>query len=328
MAEGGGEEFGAAVTGFWEEEMLERGVFFFVGLDDAVGLVDFYLGVLFSVEDVEGCWLGCGLFFCLAGLVNVVGGAGLLGFFWVCVWTVAEEFVDDGVGGIGVGGLGLGAEEEVAGSKVVDDGLDAGVLVEVVAEGAFEGGVVVSGAGEHGEVTAGGDAGDADAGGIVADFCGVGAEPADGGFEVVNLAGELGLVGEAVLDVGDGEAVRDEPVGAGVFAGALLPAATVEGDDEGGVLCEEGEVEVEVESLSVGGEVAVFFFFFGGGCSFYAGVGEVAVGGAAEVEVGEFEVVKESGVPGGGHECGGESWLVGCVADLVDFFRIILSSRF
>jgi len=125
---------------------------------------------------------------------------------------------------------------------------------------------VIVGSGEEGEVAAGGDAEEANFSSIVAEGDGIGAEPTDGGFEVVDLGGEGVFRREAVLDAGYGKAVGDEPTGAGFFVGACAPASAMKVDDEGAVCLEKGEVEVEFEVLVLSG----------------GGVGEVSVGGAVE----------------------------------------------
>ena len=77
----------------------------------------------------------------------------------------------------------------------------------------------------------------------------MGAEPADGGFAVVELCGPVGLVGEPVADGGaDVVAVSDEGgEDAGVVFGSAFPAAAVDIDEErAGFVCGFfGEIKVE-----------------------------------------------------------------------------------
>jgi len=121
--DGIGGKFGAAVACVFDDVVLNGELSFLVGVDHAVGLVDFDLGVSFSVEEVEGGRV----------LVEVEGGAGELCELGVFVGSGAEEFMDNGAGSVAGAGLGFGAKDEVSGAKVVDDGLYGAVLVEVVA---------------------------------------------------------------------------------------------------------------------------------------------------------------------------------------------------
>lgn len=91
---------------------------------------------------------------------------------------------------------------EIGGAVVVADGLDAAGLIKVIAD--VKGFHLATGADKSGEVSACGATPDAEACGVDLVCRGVRAQPANGGFAVLDLRGENGMAAEAVVDAGDG----------------------------------------------------------------------------------------------------------------------------
>jgi hypothetical protein len=117
----------------------------------------------------------------------------------------AQELIDGVAGGVEFGGVAV--MEEIGGAKEIDDALDGAGLVKVRAD--VEVGDLPCHAEEGDEVAAGGGAPNADAGGIDVVLPGVGAEPADGGFAILDLGGKGGVLAETVLDAGGDVAEGD-----------------------------------------------------------------------------------------------------------------------
>ncbi len=113
----------------------------------------------------------------------------------------------------------MGHAGDAGGAVPIDDGLDTG------------GGVVPGGAEVGHEMAAGGGAPEGDAGGVDVVLFGVGTEPAEGGFAVVDVGGEGGFLGVAVADAGAGVALLDEGEDGGLFFRAGSPGAAVDPDD-------------------------------------------------------------------------------------------------
>jgi hypothetical protein len=299
---GAAEAVAAVVNG--DEEGFDTG--FFQGGVDFLALGVGNEGVLGAVGGEEGGVAGG----------DVGDGGGFGGDFGAVLDAAAEEEGFRVVGGFAVDGAFLSDHgEEVFRAEEVDDAGDLAGLVEVFAEGAFEGFDVATGAEVGDEVAAGGGAPDGDFSGVEVVFFGIGFDPADGGFAVVDLRGPLGFVGEAIAD-GDAGVVAAGEVGGEVVdaAGfvAAFPTAAVDEDDDGergGGFGGFGEVEVEALTgvFGVGvGEVEFGVDVFGeAGCAGFAFWGGGLLGGGDEG--GEEE--DEEGLHGGGRNTrwGGES---------------------
>lgn len=155
--------------------------------------------------------------------------------------------------------------------------------------------------GGGGEVATGGAATGGDFIGVDAEFIGVAADPADGGFGVGDTVFDFDVVprGDAIFG-GDGDHAAIGEVFAlflELFRGAAFPAAAEEEDDGGGVGIGRvigGVVDVEGEFGAVDGLVGFLFRgalgCFGGSGGFFLGLGEVeAVGEGEEGDEGEDE---------------------------------------
>lgn len=126
-------------------------------------------------------------------------------------------------------------------------------MVEVAADATLQLFVAGGGAEKDREMCSGGGADDGDAGGVAAIFAGVGAEPADGGFAIVDLRGIDGVLSEAIANGGDGEARLGEPLEGEFLAIASGPCAAMDVDDEGWFFASGcGDVEVEEEFFCSG----------------------------------------------------------------------------
>ena len=131
---------------------------------------------------------------------------------------------------------------EVRGAEPIDAALDGAGLLEVRAHVEI---AHMAGDGEQGgEVAAGAGAPRGDFLRVVAVLGGVRAQPADGGFAILDLRGEDGVLAEPILDAGDGDAFLEQGLAGRVGLAAGVPAAAVDPDDQGtGGL--RGEVEIE-----------------------------------------------------------------------------------
>ena len=203
-------ELGAAVAGAVEDFEFDAGAGGFEGCDEDFALFhgDERVGV--AVLDEEG------------GIVfgGVTGGVGVVGEFQILLDEGADQLVFGGLGGVVIHGGGVVRHAGDAGGAIpIDDGLDAG------------GGVVTGGTEIGHEMAAGGGAPEGDAGGVDIVFFGVGAEPAEGGFAVVDVGGEGGFLGVPVADAGAGVALLDEGEDWRLFLGAGAPGAAVDPDD-------------------------------------------------------------------------------------------------
>jgi len=198
--------------------------------------------------------------------IHIGERTGRSGLCWMVGNGAAEEHGDVGVG-IGAE-RGVGDEAvQIRGRIEGADALDAAGISKVAADVALKGGVI-GGVGEkEGEVTTGGGAEDADAGGIEVEAGGVGAEPADGTLAVKELGGKGRDGGEAVIEADDGEVLRGhETDGTGVLATGV-PSAAVDPDYDG----KRADdffwfVEIEAEGLVVDAcvfEVALDFHGIG-----------------------------------------------------------------
>ena len=165
---------------------------------------------------------------------------------------IATEEEGEDFGGVDAFAVGFG---EVAGAVVIHDAIDSAGLIEVAF--AFELLDAGGDAEELGEVATGGSTGDTDAVRVDVIFGGACAQPADGGFTVMDCGGE-GIFGRKTVGDGDGDIsvlgeVKAELVVS--FAGAGAEAAAVDADDGGegaGGVLGLGEVELEMLVIGVG----------------------------------------------------------------------------
>jgi len=197
-------------------------------------------GVLAAEDDQEGR--------IVRGDVGV--GRGGFGFGKVGAHGAAEQFGDGGGGVLRINDAAVTWEgKEVAGTREIGDAGDFGNRTGR-SDLAVQIGDVLGGAEQADEMAAGGDADEADAGGIDAVVRGVSAEPAEGGFAVVDLRGPLGLIGEAVVQGSSnvGAIAEEGEDDAAVVFAAPMPTAAVDEDDEGQELFRTlfGNVEIEL----------------------------------------------------------------------------------
>jgi len=197
---GWGIEARAAVAGAGDDVESGFDAGFREGGLEFPALLDGDEGVAIAVEDEERG----------GGFGHVIEGAGGTRLLLMGGDGATEELGHGGIGGIQGAGR-LAVAKEIGGAEEIDDALDGAGLAEIWA------GVEVCGlagdAEEGDEVAAGGGAPDADAAGIDAILGGVGAEPADGGFAILDLGGKGGILAKAVLDAGGGVAKGEEAAG-------------------------------------------------------------------------------------------------------------------
>ena len=77
-------------------------------------------------------------------------------------------------------------------------------------------------------------------------FGGVGAQPADGGFAVLNLGGEDGVLAQAVIDRGHGVTPGQIVQGRPHFLAAASPGAAMDIDNQRQVLAVLRQIQVEL----------------------------------------------------------------------------------
>ena len=183
--------------------------------------------------------------------VHVVHRAGQAGGFEVSANGAANKAGKSVVGiVVNEGGVsGVAVMQEVGRTVEVDDALNRAGLVEVRAH--IESGLVTRRAEEGNEVAARRFARRADMGGIKVVFPGVGAEPADRGFAVLDLRGENGVLAEAVPDAGDRAARSRERDARTRVAIAHRPTAAVDPNEERMGFAVVGR-QVEVKLLARG----------------------------------------------------------------------------
>jgi hypothetical protein len=149
--------------------------------------------------------------------------------------------------------FGFADVKEIGWAEPVDDGLDATGLLEVV-DCAFQFGSATGDAKQRDEMATGGCAPGDEFVWVEVVFFGVGAQPADGGFAILDLSGEFGFLTESVSNLGDSVAVFDETEGWawGIFA-AGHPCAAVNPDNEGkGFVSFLGQIQIQVHGSSAG----------------------------------------------------------------------------
>ena len=132
----------------------------------------------------------------------------------------------------------------------VDDGLDPVGLAGVGGVRAAEGGDVAGGAGERRQVAAGRVAPERDAAAVEPVLAGVGAQPADGGLDVVDRRWEVGLLAQPVVDADHGvaalEGLQDRPDLTVGLVAADEPAPVDADDDRVRRLALRGQVQIQL----------------------------------------------------------------------------------
>src|ERR1043166_292451 len=99
---------------------------------------------------------------------------------------------------------------EIGSTIKTNDSLHIGGCLQVAAEGSFEGLISVGNADEGGQVCSGGVACDDDFFRREVIFVTVGAQKANGGFEIVSLRGNLSFGGGTVMYARDGVTIGHE----------------------------------------------------------------------------------------------------------------------
>jgi hypothetical protein len=242
--------------------LLQRGA-------EQLALVEWDGAVVVTVHDKEG----------RAIFRDVGNGAGSGGFGFVFGDGAADEMTLRRVGGIMRNiAFKIANLQKVGGSEPVDDGLDAAGVVEIVIS-TFEFSDAAGGAEEGGEVSAGGGApgNETICGQTV--LRGMSAQPSDSGLAVVDLRGEFGVLGETIVNVGDGKTVGSEgKCRAGAVFAAGHPGAAMNPNDEGqGAVAFFGQVEVQQQRFVIGS--AIFEITQGGNTRQQTKVSRGLVGG-------------------------------------------------
>lgn len=210
------------VSGTFENHILDWQSCFPVGVCDTLGL-DWQDGfVEGAVKEQEG----------RVGRIDVECRRGTSGEDGVVTHGPAEQLVDDTSRTLSFFRLIAGAEEKVGGTEVADDGIDPAGLFQMARCGALQRIDPAGGADQGGEHAASTHSGDGDALRVVAVIIGMGAQPADRSFAIVDLSGEGCVLAEAVADAGDGITVIAEPGKRAGEAVAARPRTAVNKDDE------------------------------------------------------------------------------------------------
>lgn len=225
--QGGGEEFALAVGDQW---------------------------VLVAMDDEEG----------RVGGIDVGDRVGASDFVRDRLDRRAEELGFRGVGGVvflairQALGIHLG---DIGGAEKVDHTGDFGILIGVRTEGAVHFWHPGTGAEDGGEVAAGGGAPNDKAVGVEVVLFGVGFDPADRGFAVVDLGGPWGFAAEAVANTDSGglafgHGAEDLTPALGFVAGQPGTAVNEDEDRERFPgFTRFGQVEVELLALVIGAGV-------------------------------------------------------------------------